>query len=43
VYVQKESTLRMTRFGFYVSLFVKVMPKSQELSLMCFIQTDEET
>ena len=36
--VQKDSTLRMTRFGFYLSLFVKVTPELQELSRMYFIQ-----
>jgi hypothetical protein len=31
VFVQKDSTLRMIRFGFNISLFVKVILESQEL------------
>jgi hypothetical protein len=40
--VQKDSILRMTRFGFYISLFVKVMPKLRELSRVYRIHTNEE-
>ena len=42
VYVQ-DSTLRLTRFGFYVSFLVKIMLELQELSRVYFIKTDEET
>jgi hypothetical protein len=41
VYVQKGSTLRMSRLGFYISIVLKVMPESQELSPTYLIQTNE--